>query len=712
MTSLKLRGNQSKSDSGAALALVLFFVILTSLWLMAVISLTQSSSSAIAQNVELSNLRSEMVSKGLSDALAKLTPCPTTPNPDDPNELDPENPEKSCTRLGTSINTCSSADFAPIFPNTPEEVTVHCDEGSQSGFEYDPNALYLMGPFLSQSGWNLNSNCISADECKIGEDGGLRVITSGLGYTTEPVCNTSSSNERFLISGGIVDLFGRWDQVDCSNFEIRKPSDLNSSQPLRITYPFPSSVFCPKQLGVVIEPNADCNFGSAMKWGGKTSGVGKVTNLTQEALDKIYEIERASVVTSVELPMTLIAPSAEISEYSSESQVGKLTILSPARNLHVGIELLIANQDNSLSKIRINSGAVAKTYSFSFISGSPIANGMSGQVFTRRATFDPEFPDCKVSGGYRKDFTTDRAYISVFPGEMTSTELSILNPLLDSGSGCGDGAENKAAVLLRSGVYRLLGTLSKTRSSSNSIILNNQEVVLFGGDPSKQFPNLRPVLNNSQENQCPNTGDNYQGVRLEFSGYSYIWVKQGHLVLCSDLKKVAGQSKLESQPVLVAPRIQSYESYSGQLVWGGGNVSTDCSSSHLGDCPLIELEQGSTSSVGSEVEYCGVVKNCIYIKGRIIAPAAWLDLDLNGKTIASFGGGIMARALSVNTTSSGPPGRIVESGRWRYMSNRVVQLWFTEKASGRNLGTLQIEIIDTKSRLAAGYRILGWRAGW
>jgi hypothetical protein len=708
----KLRRAQSKSDSGAALALVLFFVILTSLWLMAVITLTQSSSSAIAQNVELSNLRSEMISKGLSDALTKLTPCPATPNPDDPNEPDPNNPGKKCTRLGTSMNTCANVNFASIFANTPQEVTVRCDEGSQSGFEYDPNALYLMGPFLSSSGWNLTTNCVSTNKCTIGEDGGLRIITSGPGYITEPVCNTSSGNERFLISGGMVDLFGRWDQVNCSNFEIRKPSYLSSSQPVRVTYPFPSSVLCPKQLGVVIEPNANCNFGSALKWGGKTSGIGKITNLTQEALDKIYEIERTSVVSNVELPKTLIAPSAEISEYSSVSRVGKITIMSPARNLHVGIELLVAQPNDSWSKIRIDSGAVASKYSFSFTSGSQLTNGVTSQIYTRRATFDPEFPDCKVSGGYRKDFTTDRAYISVFPGELSATELEILNPLLDSGSGCGDGSENKAAVLLRSGIYRLLGTLSKTRNSSNSIILNNQEVVLFGGDPSKQFPNSKPILNNSQEEQCPSTGDNYLGVRLEFSGYSYIWVKQGHLVLCSDLKKVEGLSEIQSQPVIVAPRIQSYESYLDQLVWGGGNVSTDCSSSHEGDCPLLELEQGSTSTVGSDTEFCGVVKNCIYIKGRIIAPSTWLDLDLNGKTIATFDGGIMARALSVNTTASGPPGRIVESGRWQYLSNRVVQLWFTEKASGRNLGTLQVEIIDSKKRLATGYRILGWRAGW
>ena len=711
MKLLKFRVSQSKSDSGAALALVLFFVILTSLWLMAVITLTQSSSSAIAQNVELSNLRSEMVSQGLSDALSKLTPCPTTPNPDDPNARDPNNPDKKCTRLGTSINSCANVQFAPIFANTPEEVTVRCNQGSQSGFEYDPNALYLMGPFLSSSGWNLQTNCIKSNECKIGEDGGLRIITSGLGYTIDPICNSSSGNERFLISGGMVDLFGRWYEVNCSNFEIRKPSNLISNQPVRITFPFPSSVLCPKQLGVSIEPNANCNFGSAMKWGGKTSGIGKITNLTQEALDKIYEIERTSVVSSSELSKTLISPSSEISEYSTSSKVGKIKILNPARNLHVGIELLIAQGNDSWSKIRITSGAIDNTYSLIFVSGPVLNNGVSGQVYTQRATFDPAFPDCKVSGGYRKDFATDRAYISVFPGQLTSTELSILNPLLDSGSGCGDGSDNKAAVVLRSGVYRIAGSSSKTRDSSNSIILNNQNVVLFGGDPSKQFPNLKPILNNLQERQCPEQ-DNYQGVRLEFSGYSYIWVKQGHLVLCSDLRTVDGLTELQSQPVIVAPRIQSYESFSDQLAWGGGNVSTDCSLTHEGDCPLIELEQGSTSSVGSDNEFCGTVKNCIYIKGRIIAPATWLDLDLNGKTIATFDGGVMVRALSVNTTASGPPGRIVESGRWQYLSNRVVQLWFTEKASGRALGTVQVEIIDTKNRLATGYKILGWRAGW
>lgn len=742
----KRRQENEASDQGAALALVLFFIILTSLWLMAVITLTQSSSSAIVQNVEQSNIRSEIITEGIKRSLQKLTP--------DPNTLDPDNPSNVNKRLGTFINGCDTSDFTFTFQIAGREIQVNCDQAENSGYEYESNSLYLMGPYFSGSGWNLNKYCADADKCIVGQDGGLSVGgASGGGFDGGCV---SAGQKRFLIYGGMVDLFGRWfDETKnsreeglnlCERMEM-KSSDQSPSSPVKVVLPVAGSSLCPEQTTplVNISPifNKDCNSRTLMRWGGKDSGVGKVTPLTEDSLNKIYEIEKSSVVVDSEMGKTLIKDSGEILSFGGSS--GTIRISAPQRWLHSDIELeVFPSSGGNSSRIRTSPTGTTSSdsiYNFTLVSGS-LNTGPTGRIFTDRVTFDPKSPNC--ASNYIQDPSNSRRYINVLPGVMTRIELEILNPLLGPGSGCGNGTAAKGpAIVMRSaevwtggnldqrvisGVFRVNpitsgGVNSKSRTSSNSIIINNGEVVLFGGDPIQQFPtqaailkvpsytgeivNQCPILNGYQDND-PSTL--YKGVRLEFSGYSYIHVQKGKLILCGDIKEISGTSERQVQPVIVAPRRQSYESFTGQIIWGqqdsSASNSSDCSSEH-DDCPIIELEQGSNSN-----EDCATITNCIYIKGKVIAPGSWIDLDLNGQTVATFEGGIMARAMSVSTTASGPPGRKIEGGQWRYLSDRIVQLWFTEKSSNRSLGTVQIKIIDTKSRLAVGYKVLSWRAGW
>jgi hypothetical protein len=104
---------------------------------------------------------------------------------------------------------------------------------------------------------------------------------------------------------------------------------------------------------------------------------------------------------------------------------------------------------------------------------------------------------------------------------------------------------------------------------------------------------------------------------------------------------------------------------------------------------------------------------CLNFFGPIFAPASWLDISLNGSTVSTFQKGVIAKALSIKQTGSGPPTKSIFSSGILSTGDRHVQLNFFRRSSGQYLGSVQLKINDSGGyKLASGYLRKAWRVGW
>lgn len=261
----------SKDDTGSALALVLFFIVLLSLWLGSVSLLTQSSSSAIRQNLSQNELRSQYVGYGFNAALSALTPYPGTSCQGAID--DKSNP----CRRGTLANPCNNSNFASafnsalaqIFPTNVNKdlqlinnLKVVCDQAPNSG-------IYTSLPSLVLIGDGSDCNNPNSSPCEIGKHGGLRISASGASDSSTPLCSSiEGASSRYVSYGSVFNRSGKWQDVDCSDFEIK-------NIPLEMSYIYqPTSnldAYCPSNW-------TPCN--PLDNWGGKYNNIGKIKNLS------------------------------------------------------------------------------------------------------------------------------------------------------------------------------------------------------------------------------------------------------------------------------------------------------------------------------------------------------------------------------------------------------------------------------------------------
>lgn len=185
-----------KSESGAALAMVLILIVFISLWMAALAVLVQSSGASLEKNAEENTRRANLVNTVLPLALNQLN-LPKRLGVDD-----------------VDSNRCDMQTFAPsttagemLFPGVKsldskgnpvsEDIVVQCIQMPKSGLTQPIASIVLSGGYLPGSAAGV-----------VGQDGGLSIISSGQG------------NTPLQITGGIINVSGGWDGVDGQTFAV------------------------------------------------------------------------------------------------------------------------------------------------------------------------------------------------------------------------------------------------------------------------------------------------------------------------------------------------------------------------------------------------------------------------------------------------------------------------------------------------------------
>lgn len=189
------RRRHTPHDQGAALAMVLVLVVILSLWLSAVLVLTESAASAIKTNAERSERRSALVTDALAQVLNQMSYGATG----------------TTRRLGMDevARTCPPEQVVTATKfGSSEQVRVFCTQIVQSGKVASLASLILTG-----------NSCGSS--CVPGQDGGLYVDTNSNGNS----CG-AASDIRLAFKSGVINYSGATQNVGCASVKFDKNGTL------------------------------------------------------------------------------------------------------------------------------------------------------------------------------------------------------------------------------------------------------------------------------------------------------------------------------------------------------------------------------------------------------------------------------------------------------------------------------------------------------
>jgi hypothetical protein len=203
-----------KEDAGMVLPLVIIVVISLALWTGAVLLLTRSTGTTIAQNVEQATLRQDLVRAAIEAVIPQLTPR---------DIVGADGYVETTKLLGigsdydtTRAQSCANKSFAPVQVTSSRgvqhQVSVRCAEATESGAQSPPATFILVGTGSENQNISSSSsqNCISILACRTGKDGGLRVD----GNVATPT----------QVSGGLVNLSGAWIGVTAQTIALTRPT--------------------------------------------------------------------------------------------------------------------------------------------------------------------------------------------------------------------------------------------------------------------------------------------------------------------------------------------------------------------------------------------------------------------------------------------------------------------------------------------------------
>jgi len=196
-----------KSDSGAALALVLLMVIFLSLWLSSVFLVSASSKKAIDTNIAQAQLKDTNIDAALQQALAVI------------------NGQSVGSSAPGYNGSCASTSINYTAPDGTV-IQVQCNQAADSG---------IAGPIASFVLTGTNSTCGSS--CVTGVDGGLNIVSS----TTANQCQAIS---KFKFTGGIFNSSGSFQNVNACTTQVDAAAGQNTpviTAPASALSGFPSS---------------------------------------------------------------------------------------------------------------------------------------------------------------------------------------------------------------------------------------------------------------------------------------------------------------------------------------------------------------------------------------------------------------------------------------------------------------------------------------
>ena len=184
--------SKTKKDEGAALAMVLVFITVISLWMATLAVLTQTSGASLTKNTEENIRRAQIVNSVLPRAISEL-------NYPDRLGMDVApfrcNEKKFRTTEEPGILTYSVPTVIKGETLT-EEVKVECLQSKNSG-STEPVASFLLTGGMPPSG----------TVGVIGRDGGLKL---------------DPGSPRLIVTGGITNVSGAWANVNESTLQLQK----------------------------------------------------------------------------------------------------------------------------------------------------------------------------------------------------------------------------------------------------------------------------------------------------------------------------------------------------------------------------------------------------------------------------------------------------------------------------------------------------------
>ena len=183
---------KGKSDSGAALALVLLMVIFLSLWLSSVFLVSASSKKAIDTNIAQAQLKDNNIDAALQSALSVIN----------------GNSVGYANSVAGTNGSCSSQNISYTAPDGTV-IQVSCTQAGNSG---------VVGPIASFVLTGTNAAC--GTSCVTGVDGGLNIISS----STANLCQAIS---KLKFSGGIFNSSGAFQNVNACTTQMDVPAGVN-----------------------------------------------------------------------------------------------------------------------------------------------------------------------------------------------------------------------------------------------------------------------------------------------------------------------------------------------------------------------------------------------------------------------------------------------------------------------------------------------------
>ena len=181
-----------QGDDGAALAMVLVFIVVLGLWMASLAVLTQTSTASLAKNTEENVRRAQIVNSILPRAISELNY---------PVRLGMDEDQARCDEhiFRTSENPGILTYAIPTKTKTgyvSESVKVECIQAIKSGTT-QPVASFLLTGGMPASGTGVT-----------GQDGGLKLDKTG--------------GQPLVVTGGITNVSGAWENVDATTLQLKK----------------------------------------------------------------------------------------------------------------------------------------------------------------------------------------------------------------------------------------------------------------------------------------------------------------------------------------------------------------------------------------------------------------------------------------------------------------------------------------------------------
>lgn len=315
-----------KSSEGAALAMVLIFIVVLSLWMLSIATLIRSGNSSVQSNKQQNLLRSTVINEVIPQALAKLTKDGFRYGiDDDPGCEDALSPNGNPVEI-----PISNGDIA----------YVECAQAPKSGTS-QPVASFVLtgGNCYLPSAVTDCASFTSSTQAEIGKDGGLKLDT-----TLNPL----------EITGGIINVSGAWQNVSDATLKLSQ------------VCPTPGVTYCPTEpFPKILQPissPADCPATNYTVSSGSSSNVQRC----QCPISTLADSTQCPTGTDAPTFATLDPqdPSTDLSNYL-DSILGSLSDVAPSNLAKVPSNCLspitTVVGSNTLFSIQVSPGTIDST---------------------------------------------------------------------------------------------------------------------------------------------------------------------------------------------------------------------------------------------------------------------------------------------------------------------------------------------------------------